>query len=400
MADGAKFSFSLVAGDPSGARCGLLATPHGPVATPAFICCGTRGAVKGLTAEQVRRCGTQILLANTYHLSLQPGAETVAELGGLHRMMDWPGPMLTDSGGFQIFSLGHGGVAREIKSCRGPGMGPRTLLQIDEAGALFRSYGDGSRRLLTPESAMQIQRLLGADLVLPLDECTPFHADRAYTARATARSHRWELRSLAAFRRGADGDGQAIYGIVQGGVYEDLRRESCAFVGENDFFGQAIGGSLGGSREQMWEIVELVGKWKHPARPTHLLGIGGLHDILHGVGCGVDTFDCVHPTRLARHGGALVPAAFSAAGHWNLKNARFARDPEPIDGDCPCHACRTASRGYLHHLFHAGEILGGQLLTIHNLTFLNRFLDAIRTAICAGQWSRFRRENPWTGRAS
>ncbi|MDR2030046.1 MAG: tRNA guanosine(34) transglycosylase Tgt [Puniceicoccales bacterium] len=391
LLDGAEFSFSPTAIDPSGARHGLLQTPHGTIATPAFLFCGTRGAIKGLTAEQVRQCGTQVILANTYHLSLQPGAETVAQLGGLHRMMDWSGPMLTDSGGFQIFSLGHGGVAREIKGCRGRPTA-RTLIKITEDGAWFRSYRGGGIHLLSPESSIQIQRLLGADLVLPLDECTPFHADRTYTADATRRSHRWELRSLEEFRRSTGK--QAIYGIVQGGIYEDLRRESCAFVGEHAFFGQAIGGSLGGNREQMREIVAMVCGQKHPTKPTHLLGIGGLGDIMHGIGCGVDTFDCVHPTRLARHGGAIVPPSLSdGTGHWNLKNARFAKDPNPIDASCPCHACRTASRGYIHHLFRAGETLGGQLLAIHNITFINRFFAAAREAILAGRWREFCRIN-------
>jgi queuine tRNA-ribosyltransferase len=375
--------FFITHRDPTGARCGSLRTPHGTVETPAFIFCGTRAAVKGLTAETVRRCGTQIILANTYHLLLQPGPDTVEKLGGLHRMMDWNGPLLTDSGGFQIFSLGHGGVAREIKG-RGRPVGGKTLLRISEEGALFRAYTDGRTHLLTAETAIRIQRSLGADLLMPLDECTPFHVDRRYTEEATRRSHRWELRSLREFQRLDDGR-QALYGIIQGGVYEDLRRESCNFVADESFFGQAIGGSLGGDRSQMEDIVAAIGAMKHPHRPTHLLGIGGVGDILHGVRCGIDTFDCVHPTRLARHGGALV-----GNGHWNLKNSRFATDRDPIDPQCPCHACQTASRGYIHHLLRAGETLGGQLLTIHNVTFMNRLMASIRTAIASGTFGQWK----------
>ena len=377
---GENFSFEIVCRSRCGARRGRLKTPHGTVETPAFIFCATKGAVKGISAEQLRACGTQIALANTYHLHLQPGEETVAALGGLHSMMGWPGPLLTDSGGFQIFSLGHGGVAREIKSRRAEGS-PRTLLAIDEDGALFRSYVDGSLRRLTPESSMAVQRKLGADIVLPLDECTPYHVDKKYTAASMARSHRWELRSLEEFRRFASGS-QAIYGIVQGGVYGDLRRESCEFVGGEDFFGQAIGGSLGGSCEEMEDVVALACSLKHKIKPTHLLGIGSVAYIFHGVRSGVDSFDCVHPTRLARHGGALLANSLcDGKGHINLRNSRFARDRSPIDASCSCYACRTASRGYLHHLLKAREMLGGQLLTIHNVTFVNKLMERIRGAI-------------------
>ncbi|MDR2664551.1 MAG: tRNA guanosine(34) transglycosylase Tgt [Puniceicoccales bacterium] len=379
-AAGSKFSFEILKKTPDGARRGRLTTPHGTVETPAFFFCGTRGSVKGLCAERLVDCGTQAVLANTYHLHLRPGEDTVALLGGLHAMMGWPGPMLTDSGGFQIFSLGHGGVAQEIK-CRRTDGRPKTLLRIDENGALFRSYVDGSFRTLTPESSIRIQKMLGADILLPLDECTPYHADRDYTARSLERSHRWELRSLAEFQK-ISPDSQALYGIVQGGIYEDLRRISCDFIAGQDFFGQAIGGSLGGDREEMERVVATVGRFLHPLRPTHLLGIGGLRDIFHGVRQGVDTFDCVHPTRMARHGGALVPGSLSeGTGRINLHSGRFARDREPIDASCDCYACRTASRAYLHHLLRSREILGGQLVTIHNVRFMNRLMERIREAI-------------------
>lgn len=374
------FEFTITARDDSGARCGILKTPHGILETPNFIFCATKASIKGLTMEQVRSAGAEIILANTYHLFLQPGSETVAALGGLHSMTDWSGPMLTDSGGFQIFSLGHGGVAQEIKSRR-PMATAKSLLRISEEGALFRAYNDGSYRLLTPELAIQIQRQLGADLILPLDECTPFHVDRQYTEKSTRRSHRWEKRSLEEFER-SDGGKQALYGIIQGGIYEDLRRESCDFVNGEHFFGQAIGGSLGGDKSQMHAIVALTGALKNPLRPTHLLGIGGVDDILHGVTCGIDSFDCVHPTRLARHGGALLsPQLSDGRGHINLRNSRFQRNFEPVDSTCRCDCCRRASRGYIHHLLKAGEMLGGQLLTIHNIAFMSRLMSQIRDAI-------------------
>ncbi|MDR2340855.1 MAG: tRNA guanosine(34) transglycosylase Tgt [Puniceicoccales bacterium] len=375
-----QFDFQIVAEDPTGARCGILRTPHGILETPNFIFCGTRGSIKGLTIEQVRKAGAQIILANTYHMHIRPGEETVEALGGLHRMMGWDGPMLTDSGGFQVFSLQYGGVVQEIKSCRSL-HGKKSLLRVDEEGALFRSYSDGSLRMLTPEKSIQIQRCLGADIILPLDECTPAHLTRAELKKSTDRSHRWERRSLEEFLR-TDTETQALYGIVQGGTDESLRRESCAFVCDESFFGQAIGGSLGVSCGQMMDVISMVGEMKHPTKPTHLLGIGGVGDILHGVRCGMDTFDCVHPTRLARHGGALVlPQIEDGKGHINLKNARYSRDSEPIDRNCTCYACQTASRGYIHHLLKCGELLGGQLLTMHNIAFMARFMGAIREAI-------------------
>ncbi|MDR1438128.1 MAG: tRNA guanosine(34) transglycosylase Tgt [Puniceicoccales bacterium] len=374
------FGFEITHGDPSGARCGLLRTPHGVVETPNFIFCATKGTIKGLTMDQMRAAGAQMILSNTYHLHLQPGEEVVESIGGLHRMMDWKGPILTDSGGFQIFSLGHGATACEIKGKRGL-MGNQSLIKIEESGALFRSHLDGSHRLLTPEKSIQIQRTLGADIILTLDECTPDHADRRYVELSTQRSHRWEQRSLDEFLKNDDGS-QALYGIIQGSTYENLRRESCDFVSNRAFFGQAVGGSLGVNAEQMRQIIALVGQMKNSIRPTHLLGIGTVEAILHGVQCAMDTFDCVHPTRLARHGGALV---FRDRGDGkfclNLKNARFQRDRDPIDENCSCYACSRASRGYIHHLLKAKEQLGGQLLTIHNVAFMCRLMGKIRCAI-------------------
>lgn len=318
---------------------------------------------------------------------IQPGAERVAALGGLHRMMGWDGPMLTDSGGFQIFSMGHGGVADEIKGRPSASVDgkPRaqTLTKIRESGAEFRSYLDGSKLVLTPERSVDIQRKLGADLIVQLDECTPFHVERAYTAKSMAMSHRWGDRSLAEWDRGerlsAQGAPQAMYGIVQGGVYPDLRRESTEWTASRDFFGTAIGGSLGSSKGQMYEVVGMCTPYLHPERPVHLLGIGGFGDIFAGVRLGCDTFDCVHPTRVARHGWALMKGAPNERA--NLRNARYREEAGPIDPRCGCPTCRTYSAGYIHHLMKAGELLGMTLLSMHNVFTMSRLMREVRAAI-------------------
>lgn len=366
------------------ARLGKLVTPHGIVETPAFIFCATKAAIKGVSAPDMKACGTQFILSNTYHLMLQPGAEVIEKLGGLHRFMGWDGPMLTDSGGFQIFSLGHGSVADEIKGRNKNNQANKMLVKITEEGALFRSYLNGSLQLLTPERAIQIQRSLGADLILVLDECTPFHVDKEYTAGSMDMSHRWASRSLEEFKRGDDGK-QALYGIIQGGIYDDLRRQSADFVNNQPFFGHAIGGSLGADKSQMEEVVAYTKAALCPERPTHLLGIGGVSDIFSGVAEGIDTFDCVHPTRLARHGGALVRPHNLPMGkksdHINLNNAIFRLDETPIESDCSCPVCQKYSKGYLHHLLRARELLAFQLVSMHNVAFMNRLLSAIRNAI-------------------
>ncbi len=381
-----NFSFDIhYTSRQSRARLGTLKTPHGVIQTPAFIFCATKAAIKGVTSQQMKEENTQIILSNTYHLMLQPGAELVQKMEGLHKFMGWDGPLLTDSGGYQIFSLGHGSVSQEIKGKR-TGEKRQTLTKITEEGAIFRSYIDGSKHLLTPEKSIQIQRALGADLVVVLDECTPFHVDKTYTARSMRMSHRWAKRSLEEFRRG-DTQRQALYGISQGGIYKDLRQESAEFMNSQDFFGHAIGGSLGASKEQMYEIVNYTTSLLATERPIHLLGIGGVRDIFNGVENGIDTFDCVHPTRLARHGGALVMVKhweeqeYTGKEHINLANTCFKEDLKPIDENCACHTCRHYSRAYIHHLFKAKELLGLQLLTLHNVHYMNKLLSSIRNAI-------------------
>lgn len=382
---GPDFGFEITARLPeSRARLGRLSTPHGTIETPAFIFCGTKATVKGVTPAQLREADTQIILSNTYHLMIQPGADLVASMGGLHRFMDWDGPMLTDSGGFQIFSMGHGSVADEIKGRRQQTR-EQTLLKVTEEGATFRSYLDGSKLFLSPEGSIDIQRKLGADLIVQLDECTPFHADRAYTARSMRMSHRWGDRCIERFVQGEDGPmagKQALYGIVQGGVHPDLREESSAYTRDRPFFGTAIGGSLGSHKDQMYEVVAMCAPHIHPDRPVHLLGIGGIVDVFAGVDLGIDTFDCVSPTRIARHGWAL--AAGVPANRLNLRNARFRHDSGPLEEGCDCYACRRFSRAYVHHLLKADELLGAQLVSIHNIAVMNRLMREIRAGLAAG----------------
>lgn len=387
-----KFDFKVTYQSADG-RLGTITTPHGLVETPAFIFCATKAAMKAVTPSQMRGAGTQFILSNTYHLMLQPGGETVRDLGGLQKMTGWNGPMLTDSGGFQIFSLGHGSVASEIKGRRNSHR-PKTLLSINEQGAKFKSYINGKTYFLTPEESIRVQRNLGADFIVVLDECTPFHVDKNYTAESMRMSHRWALRSLQEWRKGDDGT-QKLYGIVQGGVYNDLRDESCDFINNNDFYGIAVGGSLGASKQQMHDVVGLTMSKLRKDRPVHLLGIGGISDIFAGVAHGIDTFDCVHPTRLARHGGALVkpknnPSA--AREHINLRNSAYKNDSTPIEPDCVCETCSSFSKGYIHHLLKADELLAFTLISIHNVYFMNKLMSDIRTAIATDSMDECRKE--------
>lgn len=402
MTDYPGFSFDVtktVTADaewPGAARRGVLTTPHGTIQTPAFIFCATRGAIRGVLPSQARAEGTQFVLGNTYHLMLQPGAEQIAKLGGLHKMMGWDGPMLTDSGGFQIFSLGGGMGAKEIKGNRGDSRDP-SLLKITEEGASFRSYIDGAKITLTPEDSIRIQRGIGADIILVLDECTPYHVDRDYTANSMELTHRWAKRSLAEFQKESGGSAgpQALYGITQGGVYEDLRRESSEFTAAQPYFGYAVGGCLGGDSDEMDDVVKMamapLNAATPVARPIHLLGVGSVRDVWNGAAKGIDTFDCVNPTRLARHGSAYIRPGLGETENGrdfiNIKNARFRDDAGPLDPECDCATCTTVSRAYLHHLVKASEINAGQLLAIHNVRFMNRLLEAVRAAIEADTYA-------------
>ena len=382
MVDYPGFRFGVLAEDPgSRARVGRIDTPHGSLRTPAFIFCATKATVKAASVEDLEAANVDIILANTYHMLIQPGPDVVERMGGLHKFMGWDGPMLTDSGGFQIFSLGQGTEADEIKSS-GARKQTKLLQKLTEEGATFRSPRDGSYHTLSPESSIQIQRKLGADLIVVLDECTPYHVDQAYTENSLALTKRWANRSLAEFERSHDGR-QALYGVVQGGVYEALRRESAEFVSSRPFFGHAVGGCLGAQADQMYDVVRYSMEPLRRDRPVHLLGIGAIRDIWEGVEMGIDTFDCVTPTRIARHGWALSREAPSFRR--NLKNAKFREDDAPLDEDCDCIACRRHSRAYIHHLLKANEILGLHLLTVHNIRYMTRLLATVRSAILAGR---------------
>jgi queuine tRNA-ribosyltransferase len=378
------------------ARAGRLRTAHGDVRTPAFVPLATKATVKGLLAQEVEALGYDMVLGNTFHLMLNPGAQLIERFGGLHRFMDWDGPIVTDSGGFQVFSMGHGTVADEIKARsrvhkgdmhKGEGAAREgAILSIEEQGVRFRSYVDGAERFLAPEDSMAVQASLHSDIALVFDECTPFHVDRDYTERSTERTHRWLTRCLDWHAEHGPSD-QLVYGIVQGGVYEDMRRASARTVVSSGCDGVAIGGSLGAEKAQMYEVVgyavaELGGE--HERLPRHLLGIGDVDDLIRGVELGIDTFDCAMPTRLGRHGTALVP---DPQTRWrvDLTKSQWRTSEEPLMDGCVCHACtRGLSRAYLSYLVRSSELTGMRLLTEHNLAFLARLMADLRQGIFDG----------------
>jgi queuine tRNA-ribosyltransferase len=343
------------------ARAGIFYTPHGELLTPVFAPVGTQASVKAITPVQLNELGASLVLANTYHLYLRPGDELVAEMGGLHRFMHWDRPILTDSGGFQVFSLAEN-------------------RKIDEDGVTFKSHIDGSMRRLTPEKSIAIQENLGADIIMAFDECAPPY-DRAYNERAMARTHAWVERCIQAKQR----PDQALFGIVQGGIFPDLRQASAEFISNLDLPGTAIGGlSVGETKEEMNAMLEVVDPLLPEEKPRYLMGVGSPEDLVNGVLRGIDIFDCVLPTRLARHN-----AAMTRTGRLNLLNAAFARDPLPIDERCTCYTCRNFSRAYLRHLIAAREMLSATLLSIHNLHTLLALMADLRQAILAGNLAEF-----------
>jgi queuine tRNA-ribosyltransferase len=375
----------ILARDPaSRARAGTLRTAHGEVRTPAFVPLATKATVKGLVPAEVRNLGYDMVLGNTYHLFLDPGHELIRGLHGLHEFMRWEHPIITDSGGFQVFSMGYGTVADEIKGRAAHG-GERhgKTLRITEDGVRFRSHIDGSEQFLAPETSMEVQAALGSDIALVFDECTPFNVSKDYTARSTERTHRWLERCLT--WHDANGpEGQLVYGIVQGGVHEDLRKASAEAVAASRVDGIAIGGSLGADKPQMYEVVDWTTAVLPEAPPRHLLGIGDIDDLIRGVELGIDTFDCAMPTRLGRHGVALVP---DPGRRWrvDLTAARFKDDDDPIYDDCPCPTCAAGNtRGYLRYLVKNRELTGLRLLVVHNLAFVRRVMTGLRDAILAG----------------
>ena len=357
-----KFRFELAATDRA-ARTGTIHTPRGEIRTPAFMPVGTAGSVKAMLPESVRETGADIILGNTYHLMLRPGAERVAELGGLHRFMGWERPILTDSGGFQVMSLAK-------------------LRKISEEGVAFRSHIDGSEQFLSPERAMEIQRLLGSDIQMVLDECPAFPASEDAIEKSLALSLRWAKRSKVAF--GAQ-PGRACFGIVQGGVFAHLRQRAARELIEIGFDGYAVGGlAVGEPQSAMFDILDETVSHLPPDRPRYLMGVGKPDDLVGAVLRGIDMFDCVLPTRSGRNG-----QAFTRAGAFNLRNARFAGDPSPLDAECRCPACRTYSRAYLHHVVKAGEIIASMLLTWHNLTYYQDLMAGMRDAVAAGRLDAF-----------
>jgi queuine tRNA-ribosyltransferase len=370
------------------ARTGRLLTSHGTVETPAFIPLATRGAVRTLSMDETGRLGFELILGNTFHLFLAPGAERIAELGGLHRFIGWERALITDSGGFQVFSLAHGHVADEIKGRRGGSGSGGGVLEISERGVAFRSYLDGSERFMGPEESMAVQAALGADIALAFDECTPYHAERDYTARSTERTHRWLGRCLDWHAEHGPAT-QAVFGIVQGGVHEDLRRGSAEAVAAAPVDGLAIGGTLGRDKQEMHGVLEMTAPMLPPEAPKHLLGIGEPDDLLAGIALGIDVFDCAVPTRLARHGMALAPLP-ARRFRFDVARSAFATDPSQLVEGCPCPACARHSRAYLHYLARAEEPTAGRLLTLHNLTFLERLVAGARTAISAGRYAGYR----------
>ncbi len=347
------------------ARTGRLKTPHVELETPVFMPVGTQASVKTMTPDEVAGIGFRLILANTYHLYLRPGAELVREAGGLHNFMHWPHAILTDSGGFQVFSLAR-------------------LRRIQEEGVTFQSHLDGSRHFISPEKSIEIQENLGADIVMAFDECAPYPCDYEYARRSMELTHRWAARCQKAHGR----SDQALFGIVQGSVYPDLRAESARTLVDMDFPGYGIGGlSVGEPKEAMLAMLDVVSDILPPGKPRYLMGVGSPEDLVEGVARGVDMFDCVLPTRIGRHG-----TVFTRTGTVIVRDARYARDFGPLDPDCRCYVCQNYTRAYIRHLFKSGEVLGMRLATWHNLAFLYGLMDDVRRHIREGTFAQFRDE--------
>jgi queuine tRNA-ribosyltransferase len=361
-----SFTFELIKKDLlTSARLGKMITPHGTVDTPAFMPVGTQGTVKSLRPEDIQNCGAQIILGNTYHLYLRPGHETIRKLGGLHSFMNWPGPILTDSGGFQVYSLG-------------------ALRKIMPDGVIFRSHIDGSKHLLTPQKAVEIQEALGSDIMMCFDECTPYPATLRQTQDSLALTVKWAKLCKEA-KTSSD---QALFGIIQGGTYLDLRRQAVEQIVPVDFDGYALGGvSVGEPKELMYAITDEIAPLLPSGKPRYLMGVGTPADIVYGVSCGIDMFDCVMPTRCARHG-----LLFTNSEKIVIKNARWREDNNPIDETCDCYTCRNYSRAYLRHLYVAGEILAMILNTIHNIRHYMLLMEKIRAAIRENRFFEFKKD--------
>ena len=393
---GAGFSFTPGRSTPDGAgRSGLIQTPHGEIRTPAFVPVGTKATVKATLPESVRDLGAQAILANAYHLHLQPGADLIDEAGGLGAFMHWPGPTFTDSGGFQVLSLGAGFkkvLAMDVEGRQDDDIiaeGKNRLALVDDDGVTFRSHLDGSTHRFTPEFSMQVQHMLGADIIFAFDECTTLVNTREYQERSLERTHAWAIRCLAEHERLTDARShrpyQALFGVVQGAQYEDLRRRAASGLAALDFDGFGIGGAL--QKSELETIVRWVTAELPTDRPRHLLGIGEPGDLFAGVAAGADTFDCVSPSREARNS-----AVYTSTGRFNLVTSANRRAFVPIEEDCDCYTCQHYTRAYLHHAFKAKEMISSTLATLHNIRFVVRLVDRMRIAIEAGEFEAFRTE--------
>lgn len=393
-----RFGFTILKKAKQGlARVGVIHTPHGDLETPAFIVVGTKATVKSLTMEQVKTIGAQAVLSNTYHLYLAPGDEIVRDAGGLGTFMDWDGPTFTDSGGFQVFSLGVaygkgiGKVAKEEEHAEDTDTEHDQLAKVDDEGVTFKSHRDGSSHRFTPERSIQIQHNIGADIIVAFDECTSPHEPHEKQKISLDRTHAWAIRSLAEHKRLLSESvtktvgtiPAALYGVVQGGKYQDLREEAARTIGAMDFDGFGIGGSFG--KDDIGTAVTWVNSILPEDKPRHLLGIGEPIDFFYGIEAGVDTFDCVSPTRLGRNG-----SLYTKDGKLNINNAKFVRDLTPVESDCPCYTCTHYTRAYLAHLFREGEMLGAALGSIHNLHFAVNLVHDIRQSILDDRYDAFK----------
>lgn len=368
------FKFELIhQSRKSRARVGRIHTPHGLIDTPNFVAVGTNGTLKALDSELASQLGLQLMFCNTYHLMLQPGTHIVKEAGGLHTFINRSAPIITDSGGFQVFSLAYGTVKDELKS-KGTKKADNNVLKISEDGVLFRSYRDGNKVLLTPETSVQAQKDLGADIIIPFDELPPYHIERSALVKSLERTHRWEKRSLDAHL--ANPQNQAMYAVIHGGIDQDLRLKSCDYLTNLPFDGFAVGGSLGKTREQMFQMLSYTMPRLPVEKPNHLLGIGDLESLAIGIELGIDTFDSSHPTRCARHG-----LLFTSIGNMKILNSANRNAFIPIDRNCMCMVCQKYTRAYLHHLFKANEMTGYTLASIHNLHYMVQLMAHYREKI-------------------
>jgi queuine tRNA-ribosyltransferase len=388
--------FKIEKKGPGLARVGAIHTPHGIIETPSFIAVGTKAAVRGLTVEMLRDAGVETVLANTYHLYMQPGDVKVREMGGLHRIMNWSGPTMTDSGGFQVFSLGAGygkNVGKVLKDLPNiPLLKERDeeevkpkLVEIDHDGAAFKSPLDGTIHYFTPERSIEMQHNIGADIIFAFDECTSPSEPRSYQRESLDRTHRWGKRSLEYHKSKPNARHQALFGIVQGGRHEDLRKESARAIGEMDFDGFGIGGSF--DKDDLHTAVKWVNEILPENKPRHLLGIGEPEDLFLGVENGCDTFDCVAPTRLGRHG-----TIYTKGGKIHIGNTRFQEDLGPLDANCGCYACKNYSRAYISHLYKSREMLGPMLCSIHNLYFITHLVKGMRQTLLEGTFEAYKND--------